>query len=92
MPDRRRKDAFDAQVGGAEVAPGFFASRQPLRISRQVGGGGKPQIGYANVPKIIGVIVGRRLATLHELQTIYGEQDAHDLLEIIAVDSANERE
>jgi len=26
------------------------------------------------------------------LQTIYGEEDAHNLLEIIAVDSANERE
>jgi hypothetical protein len=32
------------------------------------------------------------LATLAELQTIYGEEDAHNLLEIIAVDSANEGE
>jgi len=79
-------------MGGTETAPGFFARRQPLGIARQGGGGGKAQAEYANVPKIIGVIVGRRLATLHELQTIYGEEDAHNLLEIIAVDSANERE
>jgi hypothetical protein len=32
------------------------------------------------------------LATLLELQTVYGEEDAHNLLEIIAVDSENERE
>jgi hypothetical protein len=38
------------------------------------------------------VVVGRRLATLHELQTVYGTEDAYNLLEIAAVDSANEME
>jgi hypothetical protein len=79
-------------MGGTETSSGFFARRQPLGIARQHAGGGKAQAEYANVPKIIGVIVGRRLATLNELQTIYGEEDAHNLLEIIAVDSENERE
>jgi hypothetical protein len=32
------------------------------------------------------------LATLHELDTVYGIEDAYNLLEIIAVDNANERE
>jgi hypothetical protein len=32
------------------------------------------------------------LATLHELETVYGEEDAHTLLEIIAVDATNGRE
>jgi hypothetical protein len=36
------------------------------------------------------VIVSRQLATLHELQTIYGLEDAYDMLEIILVDNHNE--
>ncbi|OMQ49987.1 transcription elongation factor GreA [Burkholderia pseudomallei] len=48
-------------------------------------------IAYPNVPRTIGAVVSRRLATLHELQTVYGQDDLHDLLEIILVDSHNER-
>ncbi|HDR9087368.1 TPA: transcription elongation factor GreA [Burkholderia vietnamiensis] len=48
-------------------------------------------IAYPNVPRSIGAVVSRRLATLHELQTVYGQDDLHDLLEIIVVDSHNER-
>ena len=36
------------------------------------------------------MIVSRKLATLAELQTIYGLEDAYDLLEIIHVDNHNE--
>ncbi len=36
------------------------------------------------------MIVSRKLATLGELQTIYGTEDAYDLLEIITVDNHNE--
>ena len=79
-------------MGGAEAPHGFFLSRQHLRIAQRSVGGNQAQAGYPNVPRIIGIIVSRRLATLYELQTIYGEEDAHNLLEIIAVDSANERE
>lgn len=43
------------------------------------------------MPRSIGAVVSRRLATLHELQTVYGQEDLHDLLEIIIVDSHNER-
>jgi hypothetical protein len=39
----------------------------------------------------IGVIVSRKLATLNELQTVYGPQDEYDLCEIIMVDNENER-
>lgn len=45
-----------------------------------------------NVPIYLGVIISRRLATLHELDTIYGIEDAYNLLEIISVDNANEIE
>jgi hypothetical protein len=43
------------------------------------------------LPRSIGAIVSRRLATLHELQTVYGAEDLYDLLEVIAVDAHNER-
>lgn len=36
------------------------------------------------------MIVSRRLATLAELQTIYGVEDAYTLLEVGAVDDYNE--
>lgn len=39
----------------------------------------------------IGVVVGRRLATMHELQTVYGLETLYDLLEIAGVDTENER-
>ncbi|MFM0507653.1 transcription elongation factor GreA [Paraburkholderia sp. RL17-373-BIF-A] len=45
-----------------------------------------------NLPRSIGAVVSRRLATLHELQTVYGAEDLYNLLEVIAVDSHNERE
>lgn len=45
---------------------------------------------YVNVPRGIGAIVSRRLATLHELDTVYGTEDLHDLLEIMAIDTHNQ--
>lgn len=37
------------------------------------------------------MIVSRRMATLHELDTVYGTADLVDMIEIIAVDSHNQR-
>lgn len=45
---------------------------------------------YKNVSSLIGMIVSKRLATLHELDTIYSFEDALDLYEIIYVDSYNQ--
>ena len=42
------------------------------------------------MPGSIGRVASRRLATLHELQTVYGAQDLYTLLEILAVDAFNE--
>lgn len=36
------------------------------------------------------VIISERLATMHELETIYGSEDAYNFLEIIAVNNTNE--
>jgi hypothetical protein len=40
---------------------------------------------------MIATIVSHDKASLHELDTVYGTQDMHDMLEIIAVDAANRR-
>jgi hypothetical protein len=34
-------------------------------------------------------VISAKLATLHELQTLYGTKDLYDLLEIAAVDAYN---
>lgn len=41
---------------------------------------------------MIGAVVSRKMATLHELDTVYGSQDLYDMMEIIAVDDYNERQ
>ena len=38
----------------------------------------------------MGVIISKRMATLNELQTVYGTEDAYNLYEIIAVNNYNE--
>lgn len=41
------------------------------------------------MPPIIGTLISARVATLHELQTVYGLRDAYDMLEVVAVDRYN---
>lgn len=48
-------------------------------------------IDYVNVPSIIGTLVSSKVATLHELDTVYGVEDAYKLLEVLAVDAHNLR-
>ena len=43
-----------------------------------------------NVSGLMGAIIARRLATLHELDTVYSYRDALDLYEIITVQNYNE--
>lgn len=45
---------------------------------------------YVNTPRLIGALVSGKLATLWELQSIYGIMDAYNLLEILKVDQVNE--
>jgi 4-diphosphocytidyl-2C-methyl-D-erythritol kinase len=37
------------------------------------------------------VVVSSKLATLHELDTVYSTQDLYDLLEIVIVDARNRK-
>ncbi len=41
------------------------------------------------MPPTIGTVVSSRLATLNELQTVYGVRDLYDMLEVINVDRYN---
>ncbi|ULX40069.1 hypothetical protein [Mannheimia haemolytica] len=45
-----------------------------------------------NVSSVVGVVVSSKLATLHELQTIYGLEDALDSIEVFSVDTYNHRD
>ncbi len=41
---------------------------------------------------MIGMIVSSGMATLYELQSVYGVRDCFDMAEVIGVDSYNRRE
>jgi hypothetical protein len=36
-------------------------------------------------------VISGKLATLYELQTVYGTEDVYDMLEILSVDARNRR-
>lgn len=40
---------------------------------------------------ISGAIISSKLATKHELETIYGIEDAYDFLEILSINAHNQR-
>lgn len=46
-------------------------------------------VDYANVPPTIGTVLSARMATLHELDTVYGLEDMWVMLEINQVDNHN---
>lgn len=49
-------------------------------------------IDYVNLPPMIGVVISSRLASLQELQTVYGVGDLFNIAEILSVDAYNRRE
>ena len=71
-----------------EASHGFFADRRQLEVSAS-DGRNKRYADCKNVTNIISTLVSHRMATLHELDTVYGTQDAYDMLEILIVDSHN---
>ena len=46
---------------------------------------------YPNVTDPIGAIIGAELATLHELNTVYGAEDVYDMIEVLNVRAYNRR-
>lgn len=41
------------------------------------------------MPRAAGTVISAGLATMHELQSVYGTRDLYDLLEIAMVDAFN---
>jgi len=39
---------------------------------------------------IVGTLISKRICTLHELDTVYGLEDAYNMLEVVLVDSYND--
>jgi hypothetical protein len=83
-----------AEGGGPQLAHKFFRERRadlPDPDDNDEGPGGL--LRYPNVPARIGAVISsdKRLATLHELSTVYSLEDLYDMLEVILIDSHNER-
>ena len=43
-----------------------------------------------NVDGKVGAVISRRLATLHELETVYSYEDLLDMYEIVYINNINE--
>jgi len=43
------------------------------------------------VPRTVAAVISVKLATLHELDTVYGIEDLYDLLEVMSVDAHNRK-
>jgi hypothetical protein len=43
------------------------------------------------MPPLIGVLISNKMATLKELQTFYGAEDAYNMLELLAVENHNKK-
>lgn len=48
-------------------------------------------VGYANLGPVCGAVVSAGRAELIQLQTVYGLEDAYNLLELVTVDAHNRR-
>lgn len=74
-----------------EITRGFFEGRRPLHFKRIASDGPQKRFAeYLNVSPIIGTLLSKRIATLHELDTVYGVRDVYDMLEIVSTDDYNQ--
>jgi len=72
-----------------QTSHGFFYARRQLNLD--LPDAGPALIDYPNMPRTIGTVVSTKMATLHELDTVYSMDDLYDMLEVIAVDAHNRR-
>jgi hypothetical protein len=73
-----------------EAPYGFFEGRRPLNLRRLPGGGRQKGFAeYLNISAPIATLLSKRMATLHELDTVYGVRDVYDMLEVVTVDDYN---
>jgi hypothetical protein len=73
--------------------PGFFRAREVLDLDDgTVGGDGPEWSEYRNLGSgAIGAVISARLATLHELDTVYGGTDLYKLVEVVRIDAFNQK-
>ncbi len=62
----------------------------PLRFLEQMDEGAIKPRPYPNIPAIFGLLISKRLCTLHELRTIYSFKDAMYMYEAYMVPKYNE--
>ena len=67
----------------------FFSQRDDLRFLRRCRSN-VPYEDFRNIDSIAGAIIAAKLATLHELRTIYDLEDGFLLWECIAIPRYNE--
>lgn len=73
-----------------ESAHGFFFRRKRIDFGiRGASQSAKRLVEYQATSQTIATVVSARLATLHELDTVYGVEDLWILIEINAVDRHN---
>ena len=73
-----------------EFTHGFFFKRKQIDFGiRSAGNNARKLIEYQATTQAIATVVSSKLATLHELDTIYSVEDMWILLEINAVDRHN---
>lgn len=92
LADRRSLYALSITKGASRATPGFFSTRTRIDfgIRAIIAEPRSGLVNYQNVPPLIAALVSSKIVTLHELQTVYGILDAHNLLEIVMVDRHNE--
>ena len=73
-----------------ESSHGFFASRKHLDFG-VCGDDDSKFMQYRNIPVPIAYVISAKMATLHELSTVYGVEDMYNLLEVISIDAYNAR-
>lgn len=90
MPDRGDCDDHGTAHEGARVAHGFFFDRERIDFGVRFAGNNPHGLKtYANIPAAIGAVISSGLATLAELDSVYGVKDLYDLLEVVMVDAFN---
>ena len=72
-----------------ELAYGFFFRRKPVDFGVQNTGPTRRLLNYQATSQALGTVISSGLATLHELDTVYGVEDLWILLEVHAVDRHN---
>ena len=63
-----------------------YSDKSPPRRNNKT----SKMIEYPSVPALLGVVISKKLATLHELQGLYSYDDLWDLYEIVLVNNYNE--